>query len=231
MALKMYDLAAADPAIRFSPHCWRTRMAAAHKGLEIDCVAWRFTDKDAIAFSGQGAVPVLVDGERHVVDSWAIAVYLDQHYPDRPHLFDGEQARAHAYFLNAWTARVLHAGLIRHLLLDIHGFLAEKDKAYFRDSREKRFGQSLESFVAGAETELPAFQASLAPLRDALKAQPWLGGVEPSYADYIVFGAFQWARVSSPKRLLEPEDPVAEWFQRLLEMYDGMGAAMPARAG
>ena len=28
------------------------------------------------------------------------------------------------------------------------------------------------------------------------------------FADYIVFGAFQWARSVSPLRLLDPDDPV-----------------------
>ncbi len=33
MAITMYDLAGADPNRRFSPFCWRTKMALAHKGL------------------------------------------------------------------------------------------------------------------------------------------------------------------------------------------------------
>ncbi len=227
MALTLYDLAGADPAIRFSPHCWRTRMALAHKGLEVDCVPWRFREKEAISFSGQGVVPVLVDGADTVVDSWDIAVHLDHRHPDRPHLFDREQSRAHALFLNHWTARVLHAGLIRHILLDIYSLIDEGDKAYFRESREKRFGMTLEEFAAGAE--LPAFRASLAPLRATLEAQDYLGGHAASYADYIVFGAFQWARVCSAKQLLEEGDPIGAWQERMLGLHDGLAAAMPAR--
>ena len=64
MAIKLYDLAGAEPDRRFSPYCWRTRMALAHKGLEVETIPWRFTEKDAIAFSGQGRVPVLIDGAR-----------------------------------------------------------------------------------------------------------------------------------------------------------------------
>ena len=73
MAITMHDLAGADPALRFSPYCWRARMALAHKGLAVETVPWRFTEKDAIAFSGQGRVPVIRDGERVVPDSWSIA--------------------------------------------------------------------------------------------------------------------------------------------------------------
>src|SRR5208337_4194156 len=67
----LYDLAGADPALRFSPYCWRIRMALAHKGLAVETVPWRFTDRDVIAFSGQGQVPVIRDGETVVSDSWA----------------------------------------------------------------------------------------------------------------------------------------------------------------
>ena len=48
MTIQMYDLAGADPAVRFSPYCWRTRMALAHKGLAVESVPWRFTEKDRL---------------------------------------------------------------------------------------------------------------------------------------------------------------------------------------
>ena len=89
MALRLYDLAGAEPERRFSPYCWRIKMALAHKGLSFDTVPWRFTEKDVIAFSGQGRVPVLVDDDRVVFDSWTIATYLEDTYLDRPSLFGG----------------------------------------------------------------------------------------------------------------------------------------------
>ncbi len=63
--LKLYDLAGAEPDRRFSPYCWRIKMALAHKGLEFETIPWRFTDKDIdVAPAGKaGRVPVLVDGE------------------------------------------------------------------------------------------------------------------------------------------------------------------------
>ena len=90
MNIRLYDLAGDEDDRRFSPHCWRVKMALAHKGLEFEALPWRFTEKSAIAFSGQGAVPVLIDGEHTVVDSWRIALYLDEAYLDRPKLMDSE---------------------------------------------------------------------------------------------------------------------------------------------
>lgn len=65
MAITLYELLGADDR-RFSPYCWRTRMALAHKGLKAEIVPCKFTDKQLIAFSGQDKVPVLKDSARVV---------------------------------------------------------------------------------------------------------------------------------------------------------------------
>ena len=60
MRIKLYDLAGAEDARRFSPPCWRVKMALKHLGLQAEEIPWRFTEKEAISFSGQKLVPVLV---------------------------------------------------------------------------------------------------------------------------------------------------------------------------
>jgi glutathione S-transferase len=64
-------------------------------------------------------------------------------------------------------------------------------------------------------------------MRLTLKTQPYLGGAAPNYADYIVFGGFQWARVVSPFKLLAEDDPVYAWRERLLDAFDGMARKSP----
>jgi glutathione S-transferase len=223
MAITMHDLAGADPALRFSPYCWRARMALAHKGLAVETVPWRFTEKDAIAFSGQGRVPVIRDGERVVPDSWSIAEYLEEAYPNRPSLFGGTTGRAHARFVNAWADGVMMGGIARLIVRDLLDVVAPRDQAYFRESREARFGMTLEQVQAGRETRVAEFRASLLPVRLVLGRQPWLGGEAPSYADHIVFGSLQWPRCASRFELLEASDPVAEWRERMLDLFDGLG--------
>lgn len=220
MTIKLYELAAADITRRFSPYCWRARLALLHKGLTFETVPWRFTEKESIAFSGQALVPVLVDGKRTVSDSWAIAEYLDQQYPDRPSLFGGPGARELTRFIQNWVAVVVQAQLIRMVVLDIHDHLDQNDKPYFRQSREQRFGATLEAVTADREERLPAFRESLLPLRLTLKTQRFLGGEAPLYADYIAFSAFQWARCISPLRLLAEDDPVYAWRERMLDLFD-----------
>lgn len=230
MARKLYDLAGADPALRFSPYCWRIKMALAHKGLDVETIPWRFTETEAIAFSGQGRVPVLIDGERTVTDSFVIANYLEDGYADRPSLFGGEGGRAVSRFVNAWADGVLNVALSRVVLVDIYRCIAEKDRDYFRQSREKRFGMPLEEIVADREGNLAALRRTLEPVRMMLAAQPYLGGTAPLYADYIVFGSLQWARCVSAIQLLAVDDPVAGWFGRLLDAFDGLAGTAPRAA-
>ena len=223
--LKLYDLAGAEADRRFSPYCWRIKMALAHKGLEAEAIPWRFTDKDVIAPAGkQGRVPVLVDGERWIGESWVIAEYLEDKYPDRPSLFGGAAGRALSRFYQSWTDAVLHGAMFPLLVHDIWRHCHEKDRDYFRKSREDRLGKTLEAAASGREARLPALHETLTPLRLTVRAQPFLGGESPLYADYIVFGAFQWARAISDLKLVAADDPVAQWRGRMLGLHDGLGA-------
>jgi glutathione S-transferase len=223
--LKMYDLAGAEADRRFSPYCWRIKMALAHKGLAVETIPWRFTEKDAIGFSGQGLVPVLIDGEREVHDSWAIAEYLEAQYPDRPSIFGGDAGRALSLFHASWANGFLQPAMMKFVVLDIWKHAAEKDKPYFRESREKRLGKTLEAAVANRDSEVAGFRESLLPLRLVLRAQPFIGGDKPLYADYAIFGSFQWCRCISNFKLLAADDPIYAWRGRMLALFGGMGVA------
>ena len=220
MSLILYDLAGADPARRFSPYCWRVRLAIEHKGLSVETIPWRFTDKDVIAFSGQGRVPLLIDSGKTVVGSWTIADHLEQTYQERPSLFSRPGGKVFSRYMEFWSDSVLMPGLMPLIIVDLFNHLHFKDRVYFRSSREQKLGMSLERAGAHRESRLGEFQRSLELLRNTLRKQPFLDGDEPNYADYIVFSGFMWARCVSPFRVLQDEDPVALWRRRLLERFD-----------
>lgn len=228
LMIRMWDLAAAEDDRRFSPYCWRIRMALAHKGLEPETVPWRFTEKDAIAFSGQGLVPVIVDDAQEVHDSWEIACHLDEKYPERP-LFGDAQARHLSFAFKFWVEGALHGPVLRAILMDLFGMLHEKDKAYFRESREKRFGRTLEEVGGDPKKAIADLRGALLPARQVLVHSPYVCGGAPGFADYILFGPFQWARAVSPQRLLEPDDPVFAWRERMLDLFGGLGRSAAAR--
>ncbi len=227
MAIVLYDLVGQDDR-RFSPHCWRTRMALAHKGLDYEARPTRFIDIPKIEDGRVRTVPAIRDGERLIVDSWAIARDLEERYPDRPSLFGGPGGQAVTRFVQSWCAAVLHTGLIGLIIADIWQHLTPADRDYFRSSREKRFGRPLEEVQAGRELRLEEFRKSLQPLRLTLQDAPWLGGDQPRYADYLVFGGLQWARCISSFEVLAADDPIGSWFERCLDLYDGLGRQAPA---
>src|SRR5271155_3150991 len=143
MAITLYDLAGSEAERRFSPFCWRTKMALAHKGLAVETIPWRFTEKDKLPQPNGGRVPVIVDDGRVVHDSTTIADYLETRYADRPSLFGDGAARALTRFVQNWTETVLQAGIAGFVVLDIWRHIGPEDQAYFRRSREERFGTSL----------------------------------------------------------------------------------------
>ena len=224
MSITMYDLAGADPDLRFSPYCWRIRFALAHKGMPVETIPWRFTEGDKIAFSGQGKVPVIQDAGTTVFDSWSIAEYLEEQAP-MPSLFGGSVGRAHAAFINAWADSVMLGGIAPLIIRDLLDAVDPKDRAYFRSSREARFGRTLEQVQENREDRVAAFRASLLPVRLVLRRQAWLGGAGPSYADHIVAGTLMWPHCVSRFQLLEDNDPIAAWFGRMVDLYGGLGTS------
>jgi glutathione S-transferase len=165
MTRQLFELVGTEEDRPFSPYCWRTRMALAHKGLDITSVPWRFTEREAILQHKSEKVPVLIDGEHTVSDSWAIANYLEDTYPDRPSLFGGEGGRAMGRMLNWWGDTVVIAGMFPFIVVDIHDHLRPADQAYFRQTREARFGKSLETVAANRDTAVAGFRKTLDALR------------------------------------------------------------------
>ncbi|CAN7766928.1 glutathione S-transferase family protein [Mesorhizobium sp. LjNodule214] len=228
MTILFYELVGRDTARPFSPHCWKIAMALAHKGLTSSSMPTRFLEVPAVEGGVSKTVPVIRDGDKVVADSFSIALYLDEAYPDRPTLFGGEGGKAMARFIERWSQLTIHPYITTAALMDLHAMQDNDNAAYFRASREQRLGKRLEEVMAARDAGLAGFRASLEPLRSMLGYQPFIGGASPLFTDYIVFGALQWARIASPYRLLEDSDVVAQWFERCLDLHQGLGRTVAA---
>ncbi len=199
-------------------------MALAHKGIEPVTVPWRFHERDLLPGApANRQVPVIVDGEQIVAGSTAIAYHLEERHPNSPSLFGGAGGEAHARFILAWTDSVLIPGLFPIAAAAILPLLDPEDRDYFRTTREKRLGMSLEQSAAARPANIAAIQHSLDPLRRTFADQPFLGGDEPSYADYAVFGSFQWLRCVGAPDVLGADDLVGIWLDVMLDLFDGLG--------
>ncbi|MCC5900516.1 MAG: glutathione S-transferase family protein [Halomonas sp.] len=228
MAITLYDLCGRDERLRFSPYCWRVRMALAHKGLPFETVAWRFLEKDALAFADYDKVPVLCDGEQTVTDSFEIMRYLDKTYPDAPVLGEGASYQR-ALLFKYIVERSVNPALFRIIATDLLAAIHPGDRDYFRETREARFGCTLEEFHQPEQGKQQLKQA-LAPVRDLLRDSAFLDGDAPGGADYLLFGSLMWAYSVSLEALFELGDPVDVWFKRMLGLHDGMaGKAITIR--
>ena len=224
----LYELGAPN-GVRYSSYSWRTRMALKHKGMVFESQAVRISDKAAIAFSNQGKVPIIRDGDTVVSDSWKIAAYLETAYPDAPSLFGGAAGLALCRFVNSVADRQLMAALAPAVALSITQMVDAGDAAHLRAGFEKAFGKTLEEMDAAREGALKSFRRALDPLRATLRGQAFLGGESPLYADYIMLAPLQWARLIDARPVLEADDTLHPWSERMLDLYDGFARSEPAR--
>lgn len=222
----LYTLCGSDASRPFSPHCWKAVMALAHKGLDFTERPVPFTEIPALEEGFSKTVPILRDGERLVSDSFAIARYLEEVYPDRPSLFEGPGGEAMARFVEGWSQTQIHPAVTAIAVKRIHDILGDKDQTYFRASREVWLRRTLEEVDAEAETAVAAFPGKLQPLRHMLRVQPFIGGEGPLFADYILFGALQWLRIVAGSVPFLPDDPAADWFERMLDLHGGLGRSV-----
>ena len=47
------------------------------------------------------------------------------------------------------------------------------------------------------------------------------------YADYALFSVFQWARVMSAQRVVDPQSPLGAWRERILDLHGGFAREVP----
>jgi glutathione S-transferase len=212
---------------RYSLFSWRTRMALAHKGLACETQPVCMSDKAAIAFSNGKTVPVIKDGETMVRDSWKIAEYLEDQYPQAPTLFGGAIGRGVSQAFNTWVDRAVVLPMLQVIVADIHERVDPRDDGFFREMMEKIVKKTLEQTRAERDDALKRLGRALEPMQATLKRQPYVCGREPAYADYILFSVFQWARVMSPQEVLAPEDPLCAWRERILDLHGGIARNVP----
>lgn len=225
--MKLYELVGRDPEKGFSPFAWRIKMALAHKGLNYESVPLHFTEiKETLTFADSKTVPVLIDGENSISDSWNIACYLEEHYSESSSLFDGEKGKAAAQLMGHQVARPLLMPLFRVLVSDIYNVIDECDKDYFRETREPRIGCTIEEAAKDYDQALKTFQTNLLPYQDYFNQNDFLCGQSAAYSDYILYGMFLWARATSGKRLIEDDSSVNLWIKRMDGLFNGLGGSV-----
>jgi glutathione S-transferase len=219
---KLFDLVGNNDQ-RSSPYCWRAKLSLAHKNLDAEIIPVKFTEKAKLEFSGQTQVPILVDGKEIISDSWRIACYLEDNYPDQPALIGNTSARNLTQLFHQWFDKEIIMSLFPMIVPDNYKVVHPDDKEFYRESREAWLGKTLEQLDADrSEEKLVEWKKSLEPIRTLLRDQLYLGGSSPLFSDYVVFSMFMWARTVSPWPIITQDDDMYPWRERMLDLYDGM---------
>ncbi len=201
--------------IPFSHNCVKVRVALSFKGVKYETQNIAPMDRaSVVAASGQGLVPVIVDGGRTIVESTEILLYLEERHPHPPLLPSQPDARAECLILEDWADHAFMA-LSRRMayrnILSRPGKLASmffpEDPAPARWIKERiarrvvtrRFGLSPKSRARDvAEAKR---LAGLAMAR--LGGRRWLLGESPTIADIAL--ATMSAPLAADSAALEDE--------------------------
>ena len=218
----LYELDAINEQY-FSPYCWRILMSLNHKDLYkgVKRIQVKFSDKSLISHKGFNTVPVLEDDDNWTGGSLKIAEYLEKTYPNQPSLFRGAENMNLTSIINQMLDTKIIGILARIIVGDVYKVLQPEDKIYFRETREKILNKTIEEVDLESSKYIPILQKELNPFRKVIRNNNFFTGSKPMYCDYILFGFFMWARNTSPKQLLEKDDVLWHWRERMLDLFDG----------
>jgi glutathione S-transferase len=221
--ITLYDLQLAS-GCTISPFVWATKYALKHKGFDIDIVPGGFTGILQRTGGRSERLPVIVDDGTWVLDSWLIAEYLDERYPERPALFEGDSMKVLTKFVDGWLWITAIRPWFACYIKDYRDLSLPQDHEYVTHSRQAFVGGAkLEEVQAGREDRLPQVPPTLEPFRQLLRESPWLGGDKPNYADYRALAVFLWTASIATTPPLTEDDPLRDWLDRGFDLYGGLG--------
>ncbi|KIP06684.1 hypothetical protein PHLGIDRAFT_448049 [Phlebiopsis gigantea 11061_1 CR5-6] len=227
----LYDIPGREKQwMSWSPNTLKPRMTLNYKGLQYRTewveypdiegvckkIGARPTDKKADG-SDRYTLPVLYDPrtQRVVSDSWDIARYLDDAYPDTPRVVPAGSAALQ----KAWHMLVLPTVLVPLLhiqLPHVCNILPPRSAEYFRRTREDAFGKKLEE--VHSESDWEKLEQGLGKVKTCLEENGegkdmLVMGDQITHADFVLVGIFIWAR----KSMGEDSDA----WKRLSALHDG----------
>jgi glutathione S-transferase len=218
-----------------SPYCVKIRKILEFKGLAYTTAEVNPFSRGTVArISGQKRVPVLVetpaDGSagRAIADSTAIALYLDERYPDPPVYPRDPEARARVILLEDWSDEVFAGNLIPFKIFNADNarrMVVQSARFYpptlpyrvlvpfgppvlRRLAAWRRRGRSLERLRAD-------YAADLARLDAIARPGPFLAGAQPTVFDFAVWGLLRSMQGMEGEELLARYVSLGEWYERV----------------
>ena len=222
--IKFYDLQLSTGST-ISPFVWATKYAIKHKGFDLDIVPGGFTGIMERTEGNSERLPAIQDDGKWVLDSWLIAEYLDETYPDRPRLINGPGHKVMIQGLESWLWKEAIGPWMGAYIHQYYGRCLEVDKPYILESRGRMLGtgQTFDDMIKGREERLPKVLPNLELLRGLLADNKWLGGETPDYGDYRLLAVFLFLSSVADIPALTADDPLRDWVDRGFDLYNGLG--------
>lgn len=136
-----------------------------------------------------------VPTDKYVMDSPAVAKFIESAYPDPPVQLDSELGAQIMLKLRAEVGPTVQKSLMPREAL----ILSPRAEEYFRRAREARIGRSLEELLEGEEEAWQALESdsqAIGALMRTNKADgPFVLGARPSLVDFYIAGSLQTAKV------------------------------------
>ncbi|CAO3638070.1 unnamed protein product [Cunninghamella blakesleeana] len=223
--IQLYDLTLDTENELWSPNTLKTRIALNFKGLPYDTHWLTFfqvheTIPEITNNGKRPTVPVIVDGEKIVQDSWEIAKYLDEAYPNTPKLFHDDEGAN--FLLYQYLNHNLLTNIFKLCILKIHRKCPDQaTRDWFREDRERLFKVTLEEFAGPEVDNIKAIKDGLKIINITLKTYSYLNGNKAGFADVTLAAYFQNLRAIRPdifeSVLLDayPDQAIRNWWNRV----------------
>lgn len=215
---------------RASPYCAKVKKLLQYKKLPFTLVEVSFLRREQPRrLSGQGRVPVIDDGGKVVNDSTAIALYLEEAYPDPPALPADGAARARVLLIEDWADEAFADQAIPFKLLtpgNAERLVAESIELQGRPAllaalqplgplvlrtyarRRRSRGRSLAQIARDFGRDLDVLEQALTP-------GPWLADERPSLADFAVYGFLGTMEGLAGMEEITRRPRLGEWYARV----------------
>jgi len=180
---------------RHSAFCEKVRLVLAAKAISYDVheVVPGLGQWELFRLSGQRQVPLLRDGNELIADSSAIALHLEERFPEPALLPQDPAQRAQVLLLEDWADTALASGARMALLQGVAedpllraALLPEATPAALRNLVGAVPADLLGGISQFLRPERQQLVAALEQLTSLLSVQPYLVGDRPSLADLAV---------------------------------------------
>ncbi|KAI0030126.1 hypothetical protein K488DRAFT_54903 [Vararia minispora EC-137] len=228
-----YDIPGnASPTKAWSPNCWKARYVLNIKGLPYRTVWLEYPDIEtemkrlSVPPTGKRdgkdlyTLPAIIDPNTGaaIADSYAIAQYLEKQYPTSgtSPLFAPNTRALQLGFRDAFDQRVRQGSLVPLQLLANTQQMNESSGVFFRRTREKMYGMTLEELAPEGPKRAALIRGVLDGLHvvgtwfDEESSGPFVTGALPCFADLELAANLLWLQIVSGEDAGSPWASVIE---------------------